>query len=93
MRRKGSGWKPVPVPNQEKTQCTSRSETAHEKMCEKPPIRDRNDVIVLCTALSGEADVLCSADGDLFELPASILLASYGIDVLTDVELMRKLRE
>jgi putative PIN family toxin of toxin-antitoxin system len=55
------------------------------------PIRDRNDVIVLCTALSGEADALCSADRDFFEPPASIFLASYGIDMLTDVELMRKL--
>lgn len=59
----------------------------------RAPIRDRNDVIVMCTAVSGEADALCSADRDFFEPPASIFLASYGIDLLTDVELMRKLKK
>jgi hypothetical protein len=59
----------------------------------RAPIRDRNDVIVLCTALSGEADALCSADRDFFEPPASIFLAGHGIDVLADLELMRKLGE
>jgi len=57
----------------------------------RAPIRDRNDIFVLQTALSGEADVLCSGDRDFFEPPASIFLASCGIDVLTDVQLMRKL--
>jgi hypothetical protein len=46
---------------------------------------------VLQTALRGEADALCTLDRDFFEPPASIFLAGYGIDVLTDVELMRKL--
>jgi len=55
------------------------------------PIRDRNDIFVLQTALRGEADALCTLDRDFFEPPASIFLAGYGIDVLTDVELMRKL--
>jgi predicted nucleic acid-binding protein len=55
------------------------------------PIRDRNDIFVLQTALSGEADVLCTGDRDFFEPPASIFLASVGITALTDVELMRKL--
>lgn len=55
------------------------------------PIRDRNDIFVLQTALSGEADVLCSGDQDFFEPPASIFLASCGIEVLTDAQLMRKL--
>ena len=56
------------------------------------PIRDRNDIFVLQTALSGEADVVCTGDRDFFAPPASILLASYGIDILTDVALMRKLK-
>ena len=55
------------------------------------PIRDRNDIFVLQTALSGEADALCSGDRDFFEPPASIFLASCGIDLLTDAQLMRKL--
>jgi hypothetical protein len=41
--------------------------------------------------LSGEADVVCSGDQDFFEPPASIFLASCGIDVLTDAQLMRRL--
>jgi len=55
------------------------------------PIRDRNDIFVLQTALSGEADVLCTGDRDFFEPPASIFLASIGIAVLTDAQLMRRL--
>jgi putative PIN family toxin of toxin-antitoxin system len=57
----------------------------------RAPIRDRNDIIVLQTALIGEADVLCTGDRDFFEPPASFFLASCGIDVLTDAQLMRRL--
>ena len=57
----------------------------------RAPIRDRNDIPVLQTTLSGEADVLCTGDRDFFEPPASIFLAGCGIDVLTDAQLMRKL--
>jgi len=52
------------------------------------PIRDRNDIFVLQTALGGEADVLCTCDRDFFEPPASIFLASVGIVVLNDKQLM-----
>jgi putative PIN family toxin of toxin-antitoxin system len=55
------------------------------------PIRDRNDIFVLQTVLNGEADMLCSGDRDFFEPPASIFLASRGIEVLTDTQLMRRL--
>lgn len=58
----------------------------------RAPIRDRNDIFVLQTALNGEADVLCSGDQDFFDPPASIFLASCGIEVLTDAKLMRKLK-
>jgi len=57
----------------------------------RAPIRDLNDIFVLQTALSGEADALCSGDRDFYEPPASIFLASCGIEVLTDAQLMRKL--
>ena len=56
---------------------------------ESTPIRDRNDIFVLQTALSGEADVLCSGDRDFFEPPASIFLASGGIAVFKDEQLIR----
>ncbi|MGD0293018.1 MAG: putative toxin-antitoxin system toxin component, PIN family [Terracidiphilus sp.] len=56
------------------------------------PIRDRHDIFVLQTALNGETDVLCTGDRDFFEPPASIFLAGVGITVLTDVQLMRRLK-
>lgn len=56
------------------------------------PIRDQNDILVLQTALSGAADALCTIDRDFFEPPASIFLASRGIDILTDAQLMRRLK-
>jgi putative PIN family toxin of toxin-antitoxin system len=58
----------------------------------RAPIRDRNDIFVLQTAFSGEADVVCTGDRDFFEPPASIFLASCGIEVLTDAQMMRKLK-
>ena len=58
----------------------------------RAPIRDRNDIFVLQTALGGEADLVCTGDRDFFTPPASIFLASCGIDVLTDAQLMGKLK-
>lgn len=55
-------------------------------------IRDREDILVLQTALAGKAEALCTIDRDFFEPPASVFLASRGIAVLTDAQLMRKLR-
>ena len=56
------------------------------------PIRDVNDVIVMQTAIIGEAGVLCTTDDDFFEPPASEYLNKLGITVLTDVELIQRLR-
>ena len=56
------------------------------------PIRDANDVIVMQTAIIGEADILCTNDGDFFDTPALQFLTHLGIDVLDDVGLMQRLR-
>jgi putative PIN family toxin of toxin-antitoxin system len=56
------------------------------------PIRDVNDVIVMQTAIIGEADILCTNDLDFFEPPASDYLRTLGITVMNDVTLMRRLR-
>ena len=56
------------------------------------PIRDVNDIIVMQTAIIGEADVLCTRDDDFFEKPASEYLNKMGITVLDDVVLMNRLR-
>jgi predicted nucleic acid-binding protein len=56
------------------------------------PICDVNDVIVMQTAIIGEADILCTNDDDFFEEPTSEYLTGLGIAVLDDVGLMRRLR-
>ena len=56
------------------------------------PIRDVSDVIVMQTAIIGEADILCTKDDDFFEEPASEYLSKMGITVLDDISLMRRLR-
>ena len=55
-------------------------------------IRDRDDILILQTALAGEADVICTIDRDFYEPPASVFLARRGIAVVTDVQLMRILK-
>jgi predicted nucleic acid-binding protein len=56
------------------------------------PIRDVNDVIVMQTAIIGEADVLCTNDEDFFETPAIEYLNKLGIEVADDIDLMHRLR-
>jgi len=56
------------------------------------PIRDVNDVIVVQTAIIGEADIICTNDADFFEQPITEYLAQFGISVLDDMALMQRLR-
>jgi len=56
------------------------------------PIRDVNDIIVMQTAIIGEADILCTKDDDFFEKPASDYLSRMGVAVLDDIGLMHRLR-
>ena len=55
------------------------------------PIRDVNDIIVMQTAIIGEADILCTKDEDFFEEPASEYLSKLGITVLDDIALIHRL--
>jgi putative PIN family toxin of toxin-antitoxin system len=55
------------------------------------PIRDVNDVIVMQTAIIGEADILCTKDDDFFEPPAAEYLDKMGIALMDDITLMRRL--
>jgi len=55
------------------------------------PIRDVEDNPVLGTALAGAADVLCTLDRDFFDARTEHFCASKGIQLLTDVELIRVL--
>jgi len=56
------------------------------------PIRDVNDIVVMQTAIIGEADILCTTDEDFFDSPASEYLRKMDISVLDDVALMQRLR-
>ena len=56
------------------------------------PIRDVNDVIVMQTAIIGEADILCTKDDDFFESSAAEYLDKMGIAVVDDITLMQRLR-
>ena len=56
------------------------------------PIRDLNDVIVMQTAIIGEADILCTKDEDFFQDPARAYLSKLDIEVLDDISLMLRLR-
>lgn len=58
----------------------------------KVPIRDPKDIAVLQSAISGEADVICTMDTD-FQAPDTIAYCmSAGIDVCTDAQLRSRLR-
>jgi len=56
------------------------------------PIRDVNDAVVMQTAVTGGADVLCTNDQDFFESPAEGFLRRTGIEVMDDISPIRRLR-
>lgn len=56
------------------------------------PIRDVNDLIVVQTAVIGEANVLCTKDADFYDPVATGFLSRVGISVMDDVSLIRLLR-
>jgi putative PIN family toxin of toxin-antitoxin system len=56
------------------------------------PIRDVNDVVVVQTALIGEADVICTTDEDFYDPRLTSFLTSVGISVMDDATLMRRMR-
>jgi putative PIN family toxin of toxin-antitoxin system len=56
------------------------------------PIRDVNDVIVVQTAIIGEAEIICTKDEDFFEKPIAQYLSNHGISVLDEIALMERLR-
>jgi putative PIN family toxin of toxin-antitoxin system len=55
------------------------------------PIRDVNDVVVMQTAIIGEADLLCTKDDDFFQSPAFEYLKRMRIAVINDAALMKRL--
>jgi len=56
------------------------------------PIRDVNDIVVLQTALIGEANILYTRDEDFFDPVVTGFLSKLGIAVMDDISLMHRLR-
>jgi putative PIN family toxin of toxin-antitoxin system len=56
------------------------------------PIRDVNDIVVLQTAVIGEADILCTRDEDFYDPVVTGFLSKIGITVMDDIFLMHRLR-
>jgi len=40
------------------------------------PMRDRKDIVVLQTAITGEAEIICTLDTDFYDLPDRTVSAS-----------------
>ena len=57
------------------------------------PIRDPNDVHVLQTAITGRVDYLCTLDGHFRESAVVTYCSSRGITVISDLDLLRLVRE
>ena len=55
-------------------------------------LRDQADEPVLGTALAGNADVICTRDAHFFAEEVQQFCASRGIQILTDLDLIRLLR-
>ena len=55
-------------------------------------LRDPADEPVLGTALAGNADVICTRDADFFTEEVRRFSAAQGIQILSDLELLRALR-
>jgi len=56
------------------------------------PSRDASDIIVLQTAVLGEADVLCTRDEDFYSPPASGFLDKAGVAVVDEIFLLQRMR-
>ena len=57
-----------------------------------PPIRDPNDVHVVQAAICGKAEYLCTLDQHFFEDAVVSFCADRGVTVISDIDLLKKLR-
>jgi putative PIN family toxin of toxin-antitoxin system len=55
--------------------------------------RDPDDDAIIATAVHGKAHVLCTCDKDLFDTAVIQYCANFGIEVLTDLELLGRLKQ
>lgn len=57
-----------------------------------PIAADPDDDPVIYTAIAGQSDVICTVDKHFFEASVLSFCARNGIEVMTDVTLVRALR-
>ena len=57
----------------------------------RAPLRDPDDLIVLQTAERGEADILCTNDGDFYDPTILSYCAARGIEVCDELTLLERL--
>jgi putative PIN family toxin of toxin-antitoxin system len=68
------------------------SELVHPVIGPPVVLKDPNDDPVIYTAMSGKADALCTLDSDFFEAGVVASCRNLGISILTDVELLQRLK-
>lgn len=54
----------------------------------RAPLRDTNDLVVLQTAERGEADILCTHDGDFYDRTILSYCTARGIEVCDELTLL-----
>ena len=54
-------------------------------------MRDPADIAVVQTAVSGDADCICTLDSDFYDLKTVAYCSAAGIRICSDVELLREL--
>jgi putative PIN family toxin of toxin-antitoxin system len=59
----------------------------------RAPLRDPNDLIVLQTAERGEADILCTNDGDFYYQTILSYCAARGIEICDEPMLLERLSQ
>ncbi len=59
----------------------------------RAPMRDPNDLFVLQTAERGEADILCTQDGDFYDPTTLSYCTARGIEVCDELTLLLRLAE
>jgi putative PIN family toxin of toxin-antitoxin system len=79
---------------QEHVDLLQQVSTIIEPVISEPIIHtDPNDDPVLYTAVQGRADVLCTRDRDFYAPEVVAFCRQRGIEVMNDVELLRRLRD
>lgn len=53
---------------------------------------DPDDDIVIATAISGNAEVICTRDRHFYSLTVQAACATFGIQIMNEVELLTMLR-